>query len=137
MKKRPRRTKRPPPGKRRRAAPPAEQRALQYKVVELSTVDEGALERTLNEWVPKGWRLENVQFAMRESSKRPSMAFVFFTREGFASAHDPAHHEDEARRRLERLAYDAGDVTPAAVAVDPHQRLRQLAGIDGLSEEPL
>ena len=27
------------------------------------------------------WKFENLQFAMRESSKRPSMAFVMFTRE--------------------------------------------------------
>lgn len=44
-------------------------------------MDEGTLERAVNEWVAFGWRLEGVQFAMRESSKRPSMAFVFFTRE--------------------------------------------------------
>lgn len=55
---------------------------LQYKVVELSSVDEQSLERTVNTWVRQGWCLENVQFAMRESSKRPAMAFVFFTREG-------------------------------------------------------
>ena len=27
-----------------------------------------------------GWTLDTVQFAMRESSRRPSMAFVMFTR---------------------------------------------------------
>jgi hypothetical protein len=83
--------KRPQP--RRPAAAPA-QRVLHYKVVELSTVDEGALERTLNEWVPHGWRFEGVQFAMRESSKRPSMGFVFFTRPGsplVEQAPEPAH----------------------------------------------
>ncbi len=51
-------------------------------MVELSSVDEQTLERTLNEWAPRGWSLDGVQFAMRESSKRPAMAFVFFTREG-------------------------------------------------------
>ena len=59
-----------------------ERRALHYKVVELSSVDEHTLERTINEWVPMGWKFDGLQFAMRESSKRPSMAFVFFTREG-------------------------------------------------------
>jgi hypothetical protein len=39
------------------------------------------LEETLNEWTAKGWRFDGMQFAMRESSKRPSMAFVIFTRE--------------------------------------------------------
>ncbi len=59
---------------------------LQYKVVELSTVDEGTLEFTVNHWVEQGWNLDGVQFAMRESSKRPSMAFVFFTRDEDAQA---------------------------------------------------
>ena len=54
---------------------------LKYKVVELSTVSEDILEETLNEWIAKGWRYEGMQFAMRESQKRPSMAFVLFTRE--------------------------------------------------------
>lgn len=61
---------------------PEAKRELHYKVVELSSVDEATLERTLNEWTPRGWKFDGVQFAMRESSKRPSMAFMFFTREG-------------------------------------------------------
>lgn len=61
---------------------------LLYKVVELSTVDEAALERTLNEWVAQGWTFDGVQFAMREASKRPSMAFVFFTRQGHGGKED-------------------------------------------------
>lgn len=52
----------------------------QYKVVETSTVSDEALETILNEWTGKGWTLESIQFAMRDSSKRPSMAFVLFTR---------------------------------------------------------
>jgi hypothetical protein len=35
----------------------------------------------LNEWTAQGWQLDGIQFAMRDSSKRPSMAFVTFTRE--------------------------------------------------------
>ena len=54
---------------------------LMYKVVELSTVSEDMLEETLNEWTAKGWHYDGMQFAMRESSKRPSMAFILFTRE--------------------------------------------------------
>jgi hypothetical protein len=69
-------------------------------VVELSTVDEGAIEETLNEWTRRGWALEGIQFAMRESSKRPAMAFVFFTRAAEAAEHD----EDEAQEHLKRLA---------------------------------
>jgi hypothetical protein len=53
---------------------------LIYKVVEVNTVSEDVLEEVLNEWTTKGWHFEGMQFAMRESSKRPSMAFVTFTR---------------------------------------------------------
>ncbi|MBI2488068.1 MAG: DUF4177 domain-containing protein [Deltaproteobacteria bacterium] len=51
-----------------------------YKVVEVTTVTDEELERVLNEWTEKGWSLDTIQFAMRESSKRPAMAFVIFTR---------------------------------------------------------
>ncbi len=54
---------------------------LTYKVVELSTVSEDMLEEVLNEWTATGWRFDGMHFAMRESQKRPSMAFVIFTRD--------------------------------------------------------
>lgn len=54
---------------------------LQYKVVELSMVSEDTIEEALNDWTRQGWRFDTLQFAMRESSKRPSMAFAIFTRE--------------------------------------------------------
>jgi hypothetical protein len=54
---------------------------LIYKVVEINTVAEECLEKALNEWTRLGWHFDSMQFAMRESSKRPSMAFILFTRE--------------------------------------------------------
>jgi hypothetical protein len=51
-----------------------------YKVVETSDVTDVELERILNEWTKRGWTLDAIQFAMRDSSKRPAMAFVTFTR---------------------------------------------------------
>lgn len=54
---------------------------LQYKVVELSNVTEEAIEEALNEKVTQGWQYDGMQFAMRESSKRPAMAFLLFTRD--------------------------------------------------------
>jgi hypothetical protein len=69
------------PLKRRRLTPESSATSLQYKVVELSSVDEVALERTINQWVARRWSFDGVQFAMRESSKRPTMAFVLFTRQ--------------------------------------------------------
>ena len=52
----------------------------EYKVVETSTVTEEELERIINEQVREGWTLDGIQFAMRESSRRPSMGFLLFTR---------------------------------------------------------
>jgi len=54
---------------------------LQYKVVETGTVTDEEIESILNEWTSRGWSFDGIQFAMRESSKRPSMAFITFTRE--------------------------------------------------------
>jgi len=53
---------------------------IRYKVVETSDVSDVELERILNEYTEQGWRLDVIQFAMRDSSKRPAMAFVTFTR---------------------------------------------------------
>jgi hypothetical protein len=52
-----------------------------YKVVETSDVSAETLEKILNEWTAQGWRYDMMQFAMRDSSKRPAMAFVTFVRE--------------------------------------------------------
>ena len=52
-----------------------------YKVVETSTVTDESLEAIINEWVSQGWLLDGIHFAMRESSKRPAMAFVLFSRQ--------------------------------------------------------
>ncbi len=53
---------------------------LQYKVVETSEVTDEELQRILNETSADGWSFDTIHFAIRESSKRPSMAFVVFTR---------------------------------------------------------
>lgn len=54
---------------------------LHYKVVETSTVTDVALETILNEWSARGWHFEGMQFAMRDASKRPAMAYVIFSRD--------------------------------------------------------
>jgi hypothetical protein len=53
---------------------------IRYKVVETSDVTDQSLEQILNEWTAQGWIFDTMQFAMRESSRRPSMAFLTFTR---------------------------------------------------------
>lgn len=112
-------------------------RALLYKVVELSSVDEHGLERVINQWVADGWAFDGVQFAMRESSKRPAMAFVFFTKEGEAVAEQPtvvveaavAVHDfrpvDDAEAHLKRLAADAA--AEGSPMNDAWERLAALA----------
>ncbi len=52
----------------------------EYKLVEVATVTDEELETVINHWVGQGWHFEGIQFAMRESSRRPAMAFVTFTR---------------------------------------------------------
>ena len=51
-----------------------------YKVVETSEVTDQVIEKILNEWTEQGWAFDGMQFAMRDSSKRPAMAFLTFTR---------------------------------------------------------
>ena len=53
---------------------------VEYKVVEVASVTDEELEKVLNEHTQTGWTLDGIQFAMCESSKRPAMAFVLFTR---------------------------------------------------------
>ena len=53
---------------------------LLYKVVELAVVTDEAIEAALNEWTGQGWQFDSLHFVVREASKRPSMAFLFFTR---------------------------------------------------------
>lgn len=54
---------------------------IQYKVVELAVVTDESLEEVLNNWTRQGWYFDNIQFAMREASKRPAMAFVIFAQD--------------------------------------------------------
>jgi hypothetical protein len=51
-----------------------------YKVVETSTVVDEVLEGLINEWVTQGWSLEDIRFVVKDSSHRPVMAFILFTR---------------------------------------------------------
>jgi len=51
-----------------------------FKVVELSTVTDETLEEALNTMNAQDYQLHSTHFAMREGSRRPSMAFLVFTR---------------------------------------------------------
>lgn len=54
---------------------------IEYKVDELSVVTDESIEGVLNTRTAEGWLFESIQFVIREASKRPSMAFILFTRE--------------------------------------------------------
>jgi len=45
-------------------------------------VTDEILEDLINCWTGKGWQLDGIRFAMSDASRRPSMAFILFTREG-------------------------------------------------------
>jgi hypothetical protein len=51
-----------------------------YKVCELNIVTDESIEYLLNLMIPEGWIFDSIHFVNRESSRRPSMAFVFFVR---------------------------------------------------------
>ena len=53
----------------------------EYKVIELSVVTEETIETTLNHWNQEGWIFDQIHFVVRENSRRPSMAYMFFIRE--------------------------------------------------------
>ena len=54
---------------------------LRYKVVETSSVTDEDLEEILNEWTARGWIYDGMRFVVSEVSRRPTMAFVTFTRD--------------------------------------------------------
>lgn len=62
--------------------------SVEYKVVEITTVTDETIESVLNEWVAQGWVYDGLQFAMRDSSPRPCMAFATFKRERADSTRD-------------------------------------------------
>ena len=59
--------------------------STRYKVVETQTVTDESMEAILNDWVDRGWSLDEIKFAMGDASRRPSMAFILFTRDDSGS----------------------------------------------------
>jgi hypothetical protein len=53
---------------------------LEYKVVEVADVTEEGLEQALNQWSRDGWRFDGMHFVVRETARRPSMAFLLFVK---------------------------------------------------------
>lgn len=48
------------------------------KVVETSIVTDEELERLINEWTARGYRLDKIDYITGPASRRPQMAFLFF-----------------------------------------------------------
>jgi len=72
--------------------------ALEYKFVELTIVTDESIEEAVNTWVQRGWILEGIRFVTTEASRRPSMAFVSFTRERIAGVDAPDPVDQTAPR---------------------------------------
>jgi hypothetical protein len=53
---------------------------MEYKVIETSEVTGESLEEILNRWTAEGWRYDGMQFVVKESARRPSMAFILFVK---------------------------------------------------------
>ena len=75
--------------------PESTRRTTLYKVVETQVVTDDVLEGILNEWTALGWVLDGINFAMRESSRRPAMAFVVFTRQVETPEEEEEEQEEE------------------------------------------
>lgn len=51
-----------------------------YKVVEIANVSEREIEEELNRWTGEGYRFESIHFVTQPGSRRPQIAFLFFSR---------------------------------------------------------
>lgn len=87
---------------------------LRYKFVELSVVTDDSLEECVNDWVGRGWHLDQVRFVIGEASRRPQMAFVSFV--SGAAAERPAVVADERAARAPeptpRVTHELGELDP-------------------------
>lgn len=57
-------------------------RETEYHIVELSVVSDDTIEIALNKNISDGWIFDSIHFVVRDASRRPSMAFIFFVRLG-------------------------------------------------------
>lgn len=60
--------------------------AAPYRVIELSEVSDHAIESALNGALSDGYRFESIHFVTQQGSRRPTMAFLFFTRDASGDA---------------------------------------------------
>lgn len=53
---------------------------MEYRVIETSTVTDEEIEKVLNQWIDRGYTFESIHFVTSDASRRPKMAFLFFTK---------------------------------------------------------
>ncbi len=63
-----------------------------YKVLEIFPVDDETLEKTVNEWLDKGYALDRLEFVRQEGVRRPVMAFLFMLK---INNQTPTHAEPD------------------------------------------
>ncbi len=51
-----------------------------YRVIELVDVSDHVIAEALNGSLADGYRFESIHFVTQQGSRRPTMAFLFFTR---------------------------------------------------------
>ena len=51
-----------------------------YRVTELTEVSDQSIEKALNLGVSGDYRFESIHFVIQPGNRRPTMAFLFFTR---------------------------------------------------------
>ena len=51
-----------------------------YRVAELTEVSDQSIGEALNREVGDGYRFESIHFVIQPGNRRPTMAFLFFTR---------------------------------------------------------
>ena len=67
---------------------------MNYKVVETSTVTDVEIECILNEWTGRGYSFASIHFVSSQASRRPVMAFLFFTEPGESGSSGAAGRTD-------------------------------------------
>jgi hypothetical protein len=89
-----------------------------YKFVELSIVSDDMIEKCVNQWVSEGWTFDGIRFVTSDASRRPTMAFVSFVRDGVIAATDERDVVAEDQR--------AGEVMDASPVVRRRNALADL-----------
>jgi hypothetical protein len=76
-------------------------KTIECKVRETMDVTEDNLSNIVNEMIREGFELDGMHFAMRDNSKRPSMAFMIFYRSAEEDEVKKARDKAESKKPRE------------------------------------